>query len=247
MITDFHSHILPAVDDGSKNIEESLGMLRCMSEQGINRVIATPHFYADRDRPKNFLLRRQRALDEVLAAIDAAGGLQESPGASLLNDRFPEILLGAEVAYFHGMSESRALQDLVIEGTQAILVEMPMGRWSPAMYAELERIQRVQGLVPIVAHVDRYLGRFRDYGIPDALGELPVLVQANASFFLHRESARKALKLLERDQVHVLGSDAHNLTTRRPNLGQAVAAIEAGLGQQALERIAGWQAQILRG
>lgn len=234
MITDFHSHILPAVDDGSKNIEESLGMLRCMSEQGINRVIATPHFYADRDRPENFLRRRKRALDEVLAA-------------SSLDDGFPEILLGAEVAYFHGMSESRALQDLVIEGTQAILVEMPMGRWSPAMYAELERIQRVQGLVPIVAHVDRYLGRFRDYGIPDAIGELPVLVQANASFFLHRESARKALKLLERDQVHVLGSDAHNLTTRRPNLGQAVAAIEAGLGQQALDRIAGWQAQILLG
>lgn len=234
MITDFHSHVLPAVDDGSKNIEESLGMLRCMSEQGIRRVIATPHFYADRDRPENFLRRRQRALDEVLAAIDG-------------DDEFPEILLGAEVAYFHGMSESRALQDLVIEGTQAILVEMPMGRWTPAMYAELERIQRVQGLVPIVAHVDRYLGRFRDYGIPDALGELPVLVQANASFFLHRESARKALKLLERDQVHVLGSDAHNLTTRRPNLGQAVATIEAGLGQQALERIAGWQAQILRG
>lgn len=234
MITDFHSHVLPAVDDGSKNIEESLGMLRCMSEQGIRRIIATPHFYADRDRPENFLRRRQRALDEVLAAIDG-------------DDEFPEILLGAEVAYFHGMSESRALQDLVIEGTQAILVEMPMGRWSPAMYAELEHIQRVQGLVPIVAHVDRYLGRFRDYGIPDALGELPVLVQANASFFLHRESARKALKLLERDQVHVLGSDAHNLTTRRPNLGQAVAAIEAGLGQQALERIAGWQAQILRG
>lgn len=234
MITDFHSHILPAIDDGSKNIEESLGMLRCMREQGINRVIATPHFYADRDRPENFLRRRQRALDEVLEAIGAADG-------------FPEILLGAEVAYFHGMGESRALQDLVIEGTQAILVEMPMGRWSPAMYAELERIQRVQGLVPIVAHVDRYLGRFRDYGIPDALGELPVLVQANASFFLHRESARKALKLLERDQVHVLGSDAHNLTTRRPNLGHAVAAIEARLGQQALERIAGWQAQILRG
>lgn len=234
MITDFHSHILPAVDDGSKNIEESLGMLRCMSEQGINRVIATPHFYADCDRPENFLRRRQRALDEVLVA-------------SSLDDDLPEILLGAEVAYFHSMSESRALQDLVIEGTQAILVEMPMGRWSLAMYAELERIQRVQGLVPIVAHVDRYLGRFRDYGIPDALGELPVLVQANASFFLHRESARKALKLLERDQVHVLGSDAHNLTTRRPNLGQAVAAIEAGLGQQALDRIAGWQTQILLG
>lgn len=234
MITDFHSHILPAIDDGSKNIEESLEMLRCMSEQGIRRVVATPHFYADRDRPENFLCRRKRALDEVLAVIDELDGI-------------PEILLGAEVAYFHGMSESRALQDLVIEGTQAILVEMPMGRWSPTMYAELERIQRVQGLVPIVAHVDRYLGRFRDYGIPDALGELPVLVQANASFFLHRESTRKALKLLERDQVHVLGSDAHNLTTRRPNLGQAMDAIESGLGHQALERIAGWQAQIFRG
>ena len=54
---DFHSHILPAMDDGSKNIEESLQMLRMLQEQGVERVIATPHFYADENPPDVFLRR----------------------------------------------------------------------------------------------------------------------------------------------------------------------------------------------
>lgn len=51
---DFHSHILPAMDDGSRNIEESLQMLRMLQEQGVERVIATPHFYADENPPDVF-------------------------------------------------------------------------------------------------------------------------------------------------------------------------------------------------
>ena len=55
---DFHSHILPAMDDGSRNIEESLQMLRMLQEQGVERVIATPHFYADENPPVLKLFRR---------------------------------------------------------------------------------------------------------------------------------------------------------------------------------------------
>lgn len=45
-IMDFHSHILPGIDDGSASLEESIAMLRMEAEQGITHVIATPHFYA---------------------------------------------------------------------------------------------------------------------------------------------------------------------------------------------------------
>ena len=57
---DFHSHILPAMDDGSRNIEESLQMLRMLQEQGVERVIATPHFYADENPPDVFAPPRGR-------------------------------------------------------------------------------------------------------------------------------------------------------------------------------------------
>ena len=56
-IIDFHSHILPGVDDGSQSVQESLAMLKMEAEQGIQHVIATPHFYPKHDSPEHFLER----------------------------------------------------------------------------------------------------------------------------------------------------------------------------------------------
>lgn len=106
-----------------------------------------------------------------------------------------------------------------------------MGPWTDRMYRELEGIYTNLGLTPIVAHVDRYLGRFRDHGIPERLADLPVLVQANASFFLR---GGKGVSMLREKQIHVLGSDCHNTADRAPNLGEAVRRIERKLGAEAL-------------
>ena len=55
---DFHSHVLPGMDDGAKDTDESLALLRLTKEQGIDGIVATPHFYPDRENPEDFLLRR---------------------------------------------------------------------------------------------------------------------------------------------------------------------------------------------
>lgn len=232
MIIDFHSHILPGADHGSQSVEESLEMLRMTKEQGIDAVVATPHFYADEDYPEEFLARRNVAKDKLLEAM---------AGKDL-----PKLYYGAEVAYYRGMSRSEALKDLAIEGTNAILVEMPMTKWTDVMYQELEDIRMNLGLIPIIAHVDRYLTPLRDFGIPDRLAELPVLVQANASFFLKKNMAKKAKKLLAKDMIHLLGSDTHNLDDRAPNLGDALEIIEESLGFEALERIKSWQDEVIK-
>ena len=108
------------------------------------------------------------------------------------------------------------------------------------MYRELEGLHTKQGLLPIIAHVDRYLGRFRTYGIPERLAELPVLVQANADFFLERSTSRKALRMLKEGSIHLLGSDCHNCSARKPNLGQALEVIRKNVGEDPLERIAAY-------
>ena len=59
MMIDFHTHILPGVDDGSRSIEESLAMLQAEADAGIERVVFTPHFYASQNSPKDFLRRRK--------------------------------------------------------------------------------------------------------------------------------------------------------------------------------------------
>lgn len=232
MISDFHSHILPAVDDGSANVEESAALLGMMKEQGFSRVVATPHFYPGQDRPERFLARRQRALEQLRTHLGDAADL-------------PEIILGAEVLYYPGMSDSDVLQKLTIGDSGYILVEMPVGVWADNMFRELKQIWEKQGLVPVIAHVDRYIGPFRTHGIPEKLEKLPVLVQANASFFLSRSTRSMALRMLKKGQIHLLGSDCHNLKHRPPRLGEAVEVIRSRLGQEALERLEETEEQVL--
>lgn len=113
------------------------------------------------------------------------------------------------------------------------------------MYRELENVSVKQGLIPIVAHVDRYIAPFRTHHIPERLEELPVLVQANANFFLRSSTRSLALKMLKKNQIQLLGSDCHNLTTRQPNLGDAVEVIRNRLGPDPLKRIQYYQNEIL--
>lgn len=234
MITDFHSHILPGIDDGSRSVEESLGMLRMEARQGVGRIVATPHFYPHQNSPAEFLERRAESacvLQEALA--------QEPP--------LPQIHLGAEVYFFQGISDCEQLRELTIDKNSYIIIEMPMPPWTDRMYRELQDIHYKQGLNPIVAHVDRYIRPFKTYDIPSRLAQLPVLVQANASFFRDRFTRSMAMRMLRQGQIHLLGSDCHNLTTRVPNLDQAVQLIEKQLGQEALQWIRSNGDEVLQG
>lgn len=231
-MTDFHSHILPGIDDGSSSVEESVAMLRMEAKQGIGCVVATPHFYARHDDPERFLARRAAAM----------GRLQME---TVWQEGLPQVFLGAEVHYFPGMSDSEALAGLTIDKKRCILIEMPPAPWTPQMYRELEWVYTKQGLTPVIAHLDRYISPFRAHGIPARLEELPVLVQANASFFLRSSTASFALRLLRQGKIHLLGSDCHNLTDRAPNLGAAAQAIERRLGHAALEWVQSQEQQVL--
>ncbi len=231
-IIDFHSHILPEVDDGSQSVEESIALLRKEAEQGITHVVATPHFYPRHDTPEQFLARRAEAEAVLRAEMEKHTGL-------------PKLSIGAEVYFFNGISDSEAISGLTINQNRCILIEMPPAQWTDKMYRELEDLHNKQGLLPVVAHVDRYLGRFRTYGIPERLAQLPVLVQANAEFFLDKKTVAMALRLLKKNQIHLLGSDCHNMTSRSPNLMEAVALIEKRLGKDPIHEICQWQQQVL--
>lgn len=232
MITDFHTHILPGIDDGSASVEESLELLRMEARQGIDHVVATPHFYAQHDTPAHFLEKRARAEARLREQMAGQEGL-------------PQISVGAEVYYFRGISDSDVLKELTVAGSRYILVEMPHAPWTEKMYSELEDIYVRRGLTPIIAHVDRYIRPFHTFKIPQRLEGLPVLVQANAEFFLERSTARMALRLLQEDKIHLIGSDCHDPQERKPNLEGALRLIERRLGREALERIHFYQREVL--
>lgn len=231
-VVDFHSHVLPGVDDGSASSEQSLAMLSMAARQGIGHVIATPHFYANHDSPERFLARRSGAETLLRAEMEKHPGL-------------PRLTVGAEVHFFHGISECDTISSLTIGQNRCILIEMSAAPWGECAYRELEELYTKRGLLPIVAHVDRYITRFRSFGIPKRLASLPVLVQANAEFFLNRSTSSLAMRMLKEDRIHLLGSDCHDLSSRKPNLGPALDQIRRCLGEGVLARIQAYERDAL--
>lgn len=223
---DFHTHILPKMDDGSRGTEESLRMLREESSQGVSAVVLTSHYYAEKETPEKFLQRREASRRRLFEVIG------ESEGA----DSLPELFLGAEVKVFSGISSLELLPELTIQGTRYILLEMPFEPWPESVFRELNAI-KARGLLPVIAHVERYLSLQKKTDNIERLMDSDVLIQSNAEFFLQGFKSRKAFQMLKEDKIHLLGSDSHNLTSRPPNLGAALSLIEKKLGRETIERI----------
>ncbi len=221
-MTDFHAHFLPGIDDGSRSVEMSLTMLEMWQQQGIDRLCATPHFYAEHTSPRRFLENREFAFRSLTEAMQARG--LEVP-----------ILLGAEVRFFDGISGVSELRQLCLQGTDLLLVEMPFTRWTDRMLLEIDEIRR-RGLQPVAAHIERYMD-LNPRRTMERFLDMDILIQCNAEFFLSRHTARKALRMLADERIHFLGSDAHNITSRAPNLGPALDRIEQKLGPRALDRL----------
>lgn len=210
---DIHSHFLPEIDDGSDSIETSLGMLLESYSQGVDLIVATPHFYADEDDPESFLARRNDAYDRLQAAMAS------------VRESFPRILLGAEILYFPGMSVADELYEMRIGGAPLLLIEPPMIPWTDSMLDEIELTGRNLHCIPMIAHVDRYMYMLRDNSLINRLGQRRFLTQVNASFFIRPMSRAFALELLRDDRIHFIGSDCHNMGERAPNMGTAAEII----------------------
>lgn len=215
MIIDFHSHILPAVDDGSRNVHESLEMLRAMEQQGVDCVIATPHFYPNRIGLKDFLHKQKKAYEEI-ASYRLTGS--------------PVMKCGAEVAFFRGMGKSEQLDCLCIESTKLLLLEMPFRNWTSHDLVEIERIMD-KGIIPVLAHVERYYSLQHDQSIFRAITQLPLYIQLNAEAFRSFRMRRIAFKIIDCGRPILLGSDCHNLKERYPNLSAGRKALPKKYGE----------------
>ena len=97
---------------------------------------------------------------------------------------------------------------------------MPVGTWKEDVYRELELIYTEQGITPILAHIERYIGRFNMSKTLNRLADLPVLLQVNCSFINDKRTRRTALKLLSEHRIHIIGSDCHSAQWRCPCMAE---------------------------
>lgn len=202
MSTEYHCHILPGIDDGAQNETVSLQMAEMMQQQGVTRLVATPHFYAHRERSAaRFLEKREAAFAKISDQLP-----------------FDEVLLGAEVAIEHGISELPDLEKLAFTGTDLILLELPYREYRPWMFEEIYNVTAERGLTVILAHVHRYLEHYSAGEIEQMLKTKAIFQINNEAFhMLNRAERHFAKRLLREEYPVVFGSDAHNVAARRPN------------------------------
>ena len=209
---DLHCHFLPGIDDGCRTADESVRLMEYSRQRGIAGMIATPHYYP-KESIDRFLERRQ----------EAAGKLKQA----IADDEcdVPAWCLGAETAYYEGLVRAEGLERLCLGQSRYLLLELPFEKWSSGVIRDIYTLNNVWGITPIIAHLERYLD-IQNRDMLEEVCEADVLIQMNAEYILDRWSVRDAVKRIRGGYVQVLGSDAHNMSGRRPNLQEAVRVLE---------------------
>ena len=231
---DFHTHILPEIDDGSCSFEESVEMIRMEISHGVDTICLTPHFIAQEQYPEQFLQKRDQSLVCLKEQLK-----QENLDIRLIS--------GAEVMYYPGMSRWEQLPHLTLGNTKYILIEFPGDRLTDSMLREIESIYTDRGLIPIIAHVERYLQAMHVKEQLRQLEQLPCLLQINTSYVIDRHTKKSALNLLKQGRVQLVGSDCHSSTWRKPSMDQVFDILNENLDSSFLDQLSAIGQAVLNG
>lgn len=230
---DFHTHILPELDDGSSSVSESIELLKMLKAQGVDKVVLTPHFYAYSSSAESFMKLRQDALENLIGAL-------RKEVVDI------DIYLGCEVLYFEELWRLENLKSYCIEGTKYLLIEMPFSPWADSMIDGIEKII-AKGYIPVIAHFERYLGYRGNEKKIYKLLSMGALLQMNCDFLNNFFTRRKAVKLIKKGYISALGTDCHNTSERAPKYNTANEYLKKKLSSHRYERFQKKQRRILSG
>jgi len=196
LATDIHLHLLPGIDDGPKNMEESIKMIQQLKAMGYKKLIATPHVYWE------YYPNTKKIILEKLLAVQAA---VEQANISISIDAAAEYYLDD---HFEKLLAENNL--MTLDRTDYVLIECSMLEKNRKMLEYLFQMQ-VQGYRPLLAHPERYLYyKEKDY---QSLLEKGCKFQINLlSIAGHygREVQKRANFLLKKKWCHFVGTDAHH-------------------------------------
>ena len=212
---DFHNHVLPNVDDGSKNMEMTLNMLRTASKQGIKKIINTTHLQHPKMEGKNTNFDYIDSINrEVLYRAKAEG----------INI---DIKLAAEVYYLPNLCDLIDNPLATINGY--MLIEFPMVI-TPVDFEDTFFQLRLRGITPILAHPERYRYFQEDVSKLGKLKDMGVILQIDAGSLIGHfghKTKKIALDMLSKGYCHLIGSDAHNNSKRNFCLEEAYNTIDS--------------------
>ena len=234
---DFHSHILPKIDDGSTSSAESADMLEMLSKQGVETVCLTPHYYHHRESINDFLRRRNRSVDGLHREIERRGN----------GHKLPTVLVGAEVKVESDLINENKIKELCFSGTNSLLMEMPFVGLESRTVETMENIAFKYDLKIVIAHLNRYLDILSKDDLERVIGIPNSVIQMNAEAFKNRKLRKYIIKLLEAEVPIVLGSDAHGIKDRKPEIESAYSVLEEKLSQHGMHVLSKTQRYLLEG
>ena len=204
---DMHCHLLPGVDDGARDMEETRRMLKMAYDEGVRYIIATPHHHPRRGKPSTREIARQlQAVRE--AAHQTGDGMKVFPGT--------EIYFGQDIP-----DKLKAGDVLTMNRTEYVLVEFSPSDPFEYMQQGIQRIQ-MKGYIVILAHAERYDCLREDIGTAEYFQEMGVLIQVNAG----------SITL-----VFCVGTDAHDDGKRAPRMRRAAEYVAKKYGEEYARRI----------
>lgn len=221
---DLHCHILPEMDDGSQSLEMSLQMCQIARQNGIKHIVCTPHIETAGDIG-GFL----RARDEKLAELQ-----------DIINRRDMGISLypGAEVYVDDDIYFSSGLKRLAINGSRYILVEFSFRNVSMKRFIGYLNAILDMGLIPIVAHPERYEYFQFDYDAVNNLIRNGVLFQINAASLASLDGPQEfelAYALAYTGVASFIGTDAHSSRFRMNDLLNMMNFFPPDISQQNMQ------------
>ncbi|SEA81318.1 protein-tyrosine phosphatase [Oribacterium sp. KHPX15] len=223
---DIHSHIIYHIDDGSRDIEESVKLIRSAVEQGATDIIATPHYYVE--YPTGSVRIREK-LSSIEEAVKDAGIAVR-------------LYAGNEVLYFDSMTERlKEGEILTLAGSRYTLIEFyPLESYRTIL--KCVRNIRTAGYLPVIAHAERFKG-LRENGLGEVinlgayiqLSTEPIGKKGLGAFF--DEETKFVRDALRNGQAHFLGTDMHRMDTRPPVLDSATSWIKKNLDEDYADAI----------
>jgi protein-tyrosine phosphatase len=210
-VIDIHTHILPGVDDGAQSMEESIEMLKKAAEDGVKKIVASPHVLdmpseSDWEKIRNVFNSLKKALIREKIDID--------------------IILGAELFISPDLPmRVKQNKELTINNANSyILLELPVQEIPPFTEQTIFELL-LQGIVPIISHPERYFEIQKDNRKLFDLVKRGVLTQVNPGSLIGKygkNAQRTAKKLLSYNLVHIIGSDIHSIPNGSYPLSQGV-------------------------
>ncbi|MBR6530712.1 MAG: hypothetical protein IKT43_04780 [Clostridia bacterium] len=225
MLADLHTHLLPGIDDGAADLKDSLALLNQERACGVDTVVLTPHFKPQVQESGAFFAARARAF-ELLKSQKEAEGFR--------------FVLGTEVLFSKYLASIENVCDFCIEGTRFMLLELPYhAQFDDAVFSAVRRLCDEHGIVPILAHVERYEAVRRNVHVLEAFREFGALFQVNAATLAAKNLSTRLFvrKLVSGGYLNLVGTDCHDPVHRTADLKRGLDTLEDRFGNRVIREV----------